>query len=268
MCVSAISAASALVPTFIITIGFSSSAARAASALNRSGVADRLDEHRERPHALVLEHRRRAIAIVSTIASLPVEMMWLRPMFCVAANVAISLAVAPLCETIATAAGDEPHRHHPGPRRRAVDDVDEAEAVRADARHAELAAQRRPAPRCAPTPSLALSPKPAASTTACGMPAAATSSSASHRLRGADEHDRQVDRLADLDAARDGRAPVHHAAVPVHEVQARRRSRDCSKFPNAPLDQPRRSDAPTIATLRGERSAAEPLGARRRRDLG
>ena len=102
MCVSAISAASALVPTFIITIGFSSSAARAASALKRC--ASRIDSvkiasARTRSSSSTADD----IAIASTIASLPVEMMWLRPMFCVTAYVAISLAVAPLCETIATA---------------------------------------------------------------------------------------------------------------------------------------------------------------------
>ena len=139
-------------------------------------------------------------------------------MFCVAAYVRDLAGRGSALRDDRDGTGNEPHRHHPGPRRRLIDDVDEAEAVRADARHAELAAQ---------LDQLLLQ--------ADSVLARLAEAGREHdRVRdarrrdvlerrrkapGADEHDRQVDRLADLDAARDGLAPVDHAAVPVHEMQ-------------------------------------------------
>ena len=192
--------------------------------------------------------RRAAIVVVSTIDSLPVETTWLTPMFCCAAKAEIVCAVAPLCDTIAIAPGV-------------------SSGIRPD--QAGTLSRRLMKPRqfgptqvtpsctarsviscCRARPAAPISSKPAASTTAKRIPAAAMSRSAS----------------GTASAPTSRRARSTGFPIWVHEVKAccpwtmppLRFTRCTSpanssraKFENEPADQAERSDAPTMTTLRG-----------------
>ena len=243
----AISAASSLEPILRATIGLPSSAARCASERNR--LASRIDSMNiatERTRSS--STRRAAIVVVSTIDSLPVETTWLTPMFCCAAKAEIVCAVAPLCDTIAIAPGV-------------------SSGIRPD--HAGTLSRRLMKPRqfgptqvtpsctarsviscCRARPVTPISSKPAASTTAKRIPAAAMSRSAS----------------ATASAPTSRRARSTGSPIWAHEVKAGcpwtmpplRFTRCTSpanpsraKFEKDPADQAERSEAPTMTTLRG-----------------
>ena len=82
------------------------------------------------------------MAVVSTIDSLPVETTWLTPMFCCAANAADRVRRRAALRHDRHAPGGE-LGHPAGPRGNLVDEVDEAQAVRPDTRHPELAEPAR-----------------------------------------------------------------------------------------------------------------------------
>ena len=113
---------------------------------------------------------------------------------------------------------DERHGHHSRPRRGAIDDVDEAEAVRPETHDVELAAQ---------LDELALH----AHAVAADLAEAGREHDSERNTGGsrvgervgkpirADEHEREIDGLADLAAARHRLPAVHDAAVSVHEME-------------------------------------------------